>query len=175
MRFKIGYRVWQFWQSLKNAPHEEDQDGAGEVLSSEELNLFQQLPAADQNHSFRVMRSLKSDGESDPDLLKAALLHDLGKMRYPLRRWERVIAVLTMEFFPRRLQTWGKKNPTGIFRPLVVLQQHSQWGADLADAAGSSTRTIWFILNHEKNQPEENTPETDLTLLRKLQTADNNN
>jgi len=175
MSFKIGYRVWQFWQSLKGAPREEDQDGAGEVLSSEELSLFQQLLAADQNHGLRVLRSLKSEGESDPDLLKAALLHDLGKMRYPLRRWERVLAVLATGFFPRRLQTWGKKNPTGIFRPLVVLQQHPRWGAELAEAAGSSARTIWLIHNHEKELSDGDSPDGDLTLLRKLQTADNNN
>ena len=175
MSSKIGYRIWQFWQSLKGAPREEDQDRACEILSSEELNLFRQLLAADQNHSLRVMRSLKSKGESDPDLLKAALLHDLGKMKYPLRRWERVFAVLAMEFFPGKVQTWGKKNPTGIFRPLVVLQQHPQWGAELAEAVDSSTRTIWFIHNHEKDLPDGDSPDADLTLLRKLQIADNNN
>lgn len=175
MSSKISYRVWQFWQSLKRAPREDDQGEAGEILSSEELNLFRQLLAVDQNHSLRVLRSLKSEGETDPDLLKAALLHDLGKMKYPLRRWERVFAVLAMEFFPGKVQTWGKKNPTGIFRPLVVLQQHPQWGSELAEAVGSSTRTIWFIRNHEKDLPDGDSLDADLTLLRKLQIADNNN
>jgi hypothetical protein len=175
MSLKIGYRVRQFWHSLKSAPRAEDQDGAGEVLSSEELNLFRQLLAADQNHSLRVLQSLIFEGESDPDLLKAALLHDLGKMRYPLRRWERVLAVLATEFFPRKVQTWGRKNPTGIYRPLVVLQQHPRWGAELAEAIGSSARTIWFIHNHEKEHPDGVSADADLTLLRKLQTADNNN
>ncbi len=175
MSLKISYRVWQYWQSLKSVPREDDQGEAVEILSSEELNLFRQLLALDQNHSLRVLRSLKSEGESDPDLLKAALLHDLGKMRYPLRRWERVLAVLATEFFPGKVQTWGKKNPTGIYRPLVVLQQHPRWGAELAESVGSSTRTIWFIHNHEKDLPDGDSPDADITLLGKLQTADNNN
>ncbi|MCJ7716259.1 MAG: HD domain-containing protein [Anaerolineales bacterium] len=175
MSIKIGYRVWQFWQSFIPSRREGDQDGASEVLSPDELNIFQQLPQVDQNHSLRVLRSLISEGESDSDLLKASLLHDLGKMKYPLRRWERVFAVLVTEFFPSKLKIWGKEKPIGVFRPLVVLQHHPRWGAELAEAAGSSSRTIWLIQNHEQDRPEGNPSGADIILLRKLQFADNNN
>jgi hypothetical protein len=175
MSSKVNYRVWQFWQGLKRSPREGDLEAVSTVLFPEERNLFQQLPAADQNHSLRVFRSLKTQGEDDPDLLKAALLHDLGKTRYPLRRWERVFAVLAAGLFPRRAQVWGEGKPTGMRRPLVIIQQHSHWGADLAKAAGSSPRTVWFIHNHEKNLPEGSPSDEDLFLLRKLQTADNTN
>ncbi len=175
MNSKVSYRVWQFCQAFKRSPREGDQEAVNTVLFPEEQKLFQQLPAADQEHSLRVFRSLKTQGEDDPDLLKAALLHDLGKTRYPLRRWERVFAVLTAGLFPRQVQMWGEGKPTGLRRPLVIIKQHPYWGADLAEAAGSSPLTVWFIHNHEKELPEGSPSDEELILLRKLQTADDTN
>ncbi len=175
MNSKVSYRVWQFRQAFKRSPREGDQEVVNTVLFPEEQNLFQQLPATDQNHSLRVLRSLQIQGEDDPDLLKAALLHDLGKTRYPLRRWERVFAVLAVGLFPRRVQVWGEGKPAGLRRPLVIVKHHPCWGADLAEVAGSSPRTVWFIRNHEKDLPEGSPSDEELSLLRKLQTADNTN
>ena len=175
MNSKVSYRVWQFWQGFKRSLREGDQKVVNTILFPEEQHLFHKLPAADQNHSLRVFRSLQIQGEDDPDLLKAALLHDLGKTRYPLRRWERVFAVLAAGLFPRRVQVWGDGKPTGLRRPLVIIKQHPQWGADLAQLAGSSPRTVWFIRNHEKDLPEGSPTDEELFLLRKLQAADNTN
>jgi len=175
MNSKVSYRVWQFWQGFKRSPQEGDQEIVNTVLFPEEQYLFQQLPAADQNHSLRVFRLLQSQGEDDPDLLKAALLHDLGKTCYPLCRWERVFAVLAAGLFPRRVQVWGDSKPIGLRRPLVIIKQHPLWGADLAKAAGSSPRTVWFIRNHEMDLPEGAPSNDELSLLRKLQKADNIN
>ena len=175
MNSKIGYRVWQFWQSLKRSPDEDDWANARALLLPEELILFQQLPVPDQNHSLRVLKAVQSQGEGDQDYLKAALLHDIGKTRAPLRRWERVFSVLVTALFPGQVKIWGEGNPTGLQRPLVVIQQHSQWGAELARMTGNSPRVVWFIQNHELEDPEGSPSERDLSLLRKLQTADNNN
>ncbi len=175
MKSNVSYRVWQFCEGFKGSPREGDQEVVNTVLFPEEQNLFQKLSATDQNHSLRVFRSLQIQGEDDPDLLKAALLHDLGKTRYPLSRWERVFAVLAAGLFPRRVQVWGEGNPIGLLRPLVIIKQHPRWGADLAQSAGSSSRTVWFIKNHEKVQPEGSPSDEEIILLRKLQTVDNTN
>ena len=175
MKNKISYRVWQFWQSLKRSPSVNDWTAVLDILSEEELDLLKQLPAVDQNHSLRVFRFLQTQGEDDSELLKAALLHDLGKLRYPLRRWERVFAVLVTGLFPQRGMDWGERKPVGLCRPLVVFRQHPHWGAELARIAGSSPRTVWFIKNHELDHPQESASESDLALLKKLQIADNNN
>ena len=175
MKTSVSYRVWQFWQSLKRSPGDHDWNAASKILSRVEVDLIKQLPAADQNHSLRVFHCLISQGEDDPDLLKAALLHDLGKIRHPLRRWERVFAVLLSWIFPRRVKEWGEGTPVGLRRPLVIIRQHPRWGAKLAQAAGSNPRTVWLIRNHEEDELEEEVFERDLTLLRKLQTADNSN
>ena len=175
MKNNISYRVWQFWKSLKRSPGDTDWACVENILSEGELDLIKQLPAADQNHCLRVFHSLHSQGEDDSDLLKAALLHDLGKLKHPLRRWERVFAVLVTGVFPRRGKDWGERKPVGFHRPLVVLHQHPRWGAELARKAGSSPRTVWFIKNHELDLPQGAAPESDLILLKKLQIADNRN
>ena len=175
MRSKFKYRFWQFWQSLKGTPGENDWQRVKEILSPEELSLFKQLPKPDQNHSLRVLKTLEADGEGDPDLLKAALLHDLGKMKHPLRRWERVFAVLVMAVFPERYLKWGMGDPSGIKRALVVIKQHPDWGADFAEEAGSDPMTVWLIRYHETRLPAGSHSKDDLLFLNILKEADNQN
>ena len=175
MSSKISYRIWQFWQSFTSSLDENDWREIGLILSPPEIELFQELPVPDQNHSLRVLKTLQDGGEDDPDLLKAALRHDLGKTRHPLKRWERVFAVLVMAFFPSRSKKWGVGQPSGWKRPLVIIQDHPQWGADLARMTDSPDRVIWLIENHEKQNPEGVKSPQDLILLRKLQKADNQN
>ena len=175
MSSKIGYRIWQFWQSLKRSPGDDGWQKIRKVLSSEELFLFQQLPVPDQTHSLRVLDSFEAAGEDDPDLLKSALLHDLGKIKHPLRRWERVFVVLIMALFPARYAEWSNALPTGWKRPLVIIAEHPRWGAELAQEAGSPSRVVWLIGNHENHVPEGEYSQEDLLLLRKLQKTDNQN
>lgn len=175
MKSKIGYRAWQFWQSLKKSPGVEEWKKVEGILTSPELALFKQLPVPDQNHSLRVLNSLEAEGETDPDLLRAALLHDIGKIRYPLHRWERVLAVLLTGAFPGIAAAWGQKDPRGIHRPLVVINQHPVWGADLAEKAGSSRGVIWLIRYHEEEDLTGLLDQGGVELLQKLKKADNLN
>ena len=172
---KVTYRIWQFWQSLSASQDENEWQQVDGILSSAELILFKQLPIPDRNHSLRVLKNLAADGETDPALLKAALLHDLGKIKFPLRLWERVFAVLAMGIFPEVHLKWGEGDPTGLKRALVIIKQHPHWGADLAAEAGSDWKTVWLIRNHETRLPTGSDSNQDLLLLSKLQAADNQN
>jgi putative nucleotidyltransferase with HDIG domain len=173
MRSNFSYRIWQFRQSLKKPPGQEEWNQIKAILSPAELALFQKLPVPDQNHSLRVLRDLEADEQTDHELLKAALLHDIGKTRYPLRRWERVFAVLLEGFFPKTAAAWGRKDPQGIYRPLVIIHQHPLWGADLAHEAGSSERVIWLIRHHEAQDLGGLLDHEGVELLKTLQKADN--
>jgi putative nucleotidyltransferase with HDIG domain len=175
MKVKLGYRVRQFWQSFDPSLTQQDWDRVRLFLSPVEIVLFTKLPVSDQNHSFRVFNSVLEAGESDEDLLKAALLHDIGKGLHPLRRWERVFSVLMNGFFPELALSWGKGEPAGLKRPLVIIHQHPDWGAGLASEAGCSEDLVWLIQNHENNQPHPSTSPRKLELLKKLQLADNQN
>jgi hypothetical protein len=175
MSVKIGYRIWQFWKSLDGSPGEEEWQKVQTLLSPGELVLFEQLPTPDQNHSLRVYETLEAGGETDLDVMKAALLHDLGKIKHPLKRWERVFAVLVTGLFPRAYLRWGEGDTSGLKHSLVIIKNHPAWGGDLAEEAGSSSRMVWLIRNHENQTPTDPYSENDLKLLRKLQNADNQN
>ncbi len=175
MKSRFGYRVWQFWQSLKKTPQQERWKNAQRILDPAELELFRSLPPSDQNHSLRVLQTLEQAGETDPDLLKAALLHDIGKTLHPLRRWERVFAVLLDGFLPHTAGAWGQKEPRGVYRPLAIIHQHPVWGAELAAKAGSNQRVVWLIRHHELDDLTGLFDQGGVELLKKLQAADNLN
>mgnify|MGYP001823615047 CR=1 FL=1 len=93
-------------------------------------------------------------------LLAAALLHDVGKTGVPgdatgrkasgaLRLWHRVAVVLMRAFWPGLLERIGKDQPGSWRYPFFVQQHHAQIGADLAQKAGCSPRTVALIRHHE--------------------------
>jgi len=172
---KIRYRLWQFWQSLKRPPDIIEWKKVGNLLSPQELILFQRLPIPDQNHSLRVLKSLQAAGETDLDLQKSALLHDIGKSLHPLDRWERVFAVLILGLLPGKAREWGKLEPRGLHRALAVIHQHPAWGAEMLREAGSSQRVIDLVRFHERQEITGLLDQGGLELLQKLQNADDLN
>ncbi len=175
MKKRLIYRVWQFRQSFNPSLSQNDWDRIRLYLSPVEIVLFTKLPVSDQNHSFRVFKSLLDVGENDQDLIKAALLHDIGKGLHPLRRWERVLAVLVGGLSRELALVWGRDEPVGFKRPLVIIRQHPNWGAELALGAGCSEDVVWLIQNHENYKLPESTSQRKLELLKKLQIVDNQN
>lgn len=172
---RISYRIWQFRQSFNPSLSQEDWDRIRLYLSPVEIMLFIKMPVPDQNHSSRVFNSVLDAGENDEDLIKAALLHDIGKGLHPLRRRERVFAVIVGGLLPGLALAWGKGEPEGLKRPLVIIHQHPDWGAELAREAGISEIVVWLIQNHENHRPPASASEKKLELLNKLQKADNLN
>jgi putative nucleotidyltransferase with HDIG domain len=135
------------------------------------------MSANDQRHSLQVLRILGEMGETDHDLLTAALLHDVGKALHPLRLWERPMVVLIRQWRPATAVRWGRQaghEPWGWKRPFVIYEQHPTWGAEMAQAAGCSPLTVWLIRWHQ-DQPETDAPDNKTELLVALQRADNAN
>jgi hypothetical protein len=165
---RIIYRVRQFWLALTAVPSAEDLDLARKYLSPSLMTLFLRMDKSEQTHSCAILRQLLERGENQGDLLVAALLHDVGKSRHPLRLWERIVIVLGNAFAPNQVCNWAQGEPRGWKRPFVVANQHAKWGADLAQLAGASPLSVTIIKRHQepmKVQYEEESTQSELYLL----------
>ena len=110
---RILYRTRQFWQALGASLtlgaslDPEDRDLVQALLTPGQFALFEGMQESEQAHALRVLHALLEQGEEHPDLSVAALLHDVGKSRFPLKLWERILIVLGQAFFPERAARWG--------------------------------------------------------------------
>lgn len=147
---RINYRTKQFWNTLTTAPAQPDLDQARLLLNRDLFSAFQSLQSGEQAHALEVYNKIKNTGSTDQDLLRAALLHDIGKARVRLNIWERVVIVLARVFMPEKVKHWGIGEPTGWRKPFVVAEQHPAWGADIAAAHGASSLTVSLIRRHQE-------------------------
>ena len=173
---RILYRFRQFLEALRRRPLAPGELApARSVLAKEEMALFVLLQPSEQAHALRVFKTLLEKGETHPDLLTAALLHDVGKSCHPLQLWERVIIVLGKKFFPKSVQTWGCRKPQGWARPFVVASEHPLWGAELSQKAGTSPLAVRLIQEHQNELPFQEFSTLENQLLALLQEADHQN
>jgi hypothetical protein len=145
---------------------------AAQFLTPELLDLFLQMRRGEQLHSLNVLREVLAQGAVPRDLAAAALLHDVGKLRYPLRTWQKTLAVLTKAIAPRLADRLGKGGTVNWWnRPFVVYQQHPSWGAALVRDAGASDMVVWLVGQHQA--ASETWADHPLApLLHRLQQAD---
>lgn len=170
------YRARQFWLAWRaQSLTPEELALACSVLTTEQMQLFTRLQPSEQIHALRVLQTVQQHGETDPDLQTAALLHDIGKARAPLKLWERVVIVLGKKFFPERAQTWGQGQPQGLLRPFVIAEQHPAWGGEMASEVGTSPLAISLIRRHQSPKDFPPTSKYEDHLLHILQKADHQN
>ena len=173
---RLCYRARQFWQALATCPNPGELDKAQAVLSSSQAVLFGGMQPSEQAHALSMLEALQAQGETEPDLLVAALLHDAGKQRCPLRLWERVVIVLVQAVSPSLIRRWGQPVAGGCRgwrKPFRVAVQHAEWGAALALEAGVSPLAAALIRRHQQPAPAGSALQEDI-LLCKLQAVDNN-
>jgi hypothetical protein len=170
----IKYRIDQFFHSLVAQPSEQDLAIVDINLTSPLAELFHQMSFADQSHSLRVFTHLSGQGETEPSLLAAALLHDVGKCRAPLKPWDRALVVLVKVVMPDLISNWGAGEPRGWKKPFVVYLHHAEWGAQMVDERGGSDLCVYLIRHHQDKLTHEPGDHREM-FLAKLQTADGMN
>jgi hypothetical protein len=139
-----------------------------ETLTPQQRAAFATLPVYDQRHLCAVYRRLRSSGENDPDLLRAALMHDLGKAALGGRvsLVDRTFNVLLGAIAPS-LHDYLTRLPAPRWRlGLALAHHHPRLGAEWAAKLGCSERTCWLIAHHADVPPPSDSD------LQRLKAAD---
>jgi predicted HD phosphohydrolase len=144
------YRVRQFFHALAAPLAREDEQEARQALTRAGYALFLRQAPADRRHGLAVYRALAAQGARSPELLAAALLHDVGKSGVPFLLGVRVAVVLLERFAPRLWERLGRREARGWQRPLVAYRRHAERGAEWAAQAGCSELTAALIRRHHE-------------------------
>jgi hypothetical protein len=140
------YRSRQFFRSVRASICDKERAEVARRLNPEQQRLFYAMTARDQRHCLDVFHTLQHDDHSDPDLLMAALLHDVGKG--PVRLWHRVAYVLIRAVSPRLLRRLASDSGSGWRRSLASFSEHSQRGAALVEATGAPEAVVTLVRLH---------------------------
>lgn len=149
----------------------EEEAEARAALPDAAWPLFAGMPREDQRHSLQVLRTLRAQGNHDPALAQAALLHDCAKQRGGVTLFHRVAVVLLKAGRPDLLAAWSagpEPGPGGWRQGFWAHARHPEMGAVLASAAGCDPVAVALIRRH---QEPAGPGETD-RLLAALQAAD---
>ena len=171
---RLAYRSRQFWNALLTPPRKVAGELLAPHLSPALTDLFWRMQPSEQAHAWKVLQRLQADGHADPDLLAAALLHDVGKSLAPLSVWDRVGIVLFKRFRVGSDKSGKRPGGRGLRRALRVAAGHPAWGADLAAEAGAGPLTVELIRRHQEDFTPHPGSAVD-ELLRALQSADDEN
>lgn len=163
-------RLQQGLRALLAFITEVDYELASRYLNDEQMTLFKRMQRNEQLHSLNVLRALsKRETPLSDDLAIAALLHDVGKSCYPLRIWQKTLAVLVRAFLPAYYTRWQHGDPQHwLYRPFVVAEKHPTWSAELVSQTGASQRALWLIAHHADaiNQWQDHPDAATLTTLK---------
>lgn len=141
-RFRQGVRA------LAAGLHPADDARAAQHLPPALYTLYHQMRRSERQHSLRVLHGLVAAGHTHPDLLAAALLHDVGKARTRFYLPEKVLVVLVRAAAPRLYRRWGSGHAHGWRRPFAVSVQHPAWGAEMVAQAGGSPLLVELVRRH---------------------------
>jgi len=167
------YRVRQFFQALLARAPEEEVEQAIRILTPEAQALFRRQAIQDQRHALEVYHTLRQADHTNPQLLAAALLHDVGKAAARLPPWRRAVIVLLNHLAPRLLTRLSQGEPGGWRHAFVVHARHPEVGACWAQEAGCSPLTVALIRRHRDKLAGGGTEQD--RLLAALQAADGMN
>ncbi len=158
---KILFKQWLLAHKFLKDPQftAEDDKFLNKHLSDWEKVLFEQMDYIDQRHAFRVAKAVMDDpriqNQAEREILiKAALLHDIGKIRGDFTIKQRVL-VKVSEYFPawrQRLLRLGQKSKTGYLARAVYVQSiHAQRGAYMLLVSGVDETIVELVRNHHNS------------------------
>ncbi len=144
-------KVRQFRTHLRARVTPEERSALAAWTAPPQLALFDAMHVADRRHGLDVVASLRAAGVTEPDVLRAGLLHDAGKGDAGV--WPRVAYSLGQAY-----GSWVWRVARflpGFTAALDRLATHAETSAALAAQAGCSTRAVDLIRHQDAPRDPE--------------------
>lgn len=132
----------------------EQMEAAGWLNSPAEAELFWRQAPADQRHGLTAARLAARERPGRRDLIRAALLHDVGKSRAGLGLWGRTRAAI------------AERRGWKLSRRAEQYLRHGEAGAEDLDAAGAEETVVRYARGHHGPRPPEIAPRDWEVLVR---------
>lgn len=120
----------------------------------------------DQRHCLNVYLALREQGYDDPQLLTAALLHDVGKAVRPIPLLYRVAVTLLQAFSPQALAYLAARGRHQLLEPFRIAQEHAEIGAQMLRDAGLPPPVVELVRYHHgwpETQQDREWPQAEWT------------
>ncbi|HEX3032948.1 MAG TPA: HD domain-containing protein [Bacillota bacterium] len=175
----MWHRIRQVLHALTARMTSQDYTFTAIYLNPKELQAFEAMDTNSQKHCILVAKTCLELLQDYPKgqikvttLVRAALLHDIGKVRGDLGTLDRVIVVMVDRLFPNvgaALSAESRhRNSTGLRHAFYIYHNHPSLGVETAIAIGVEREICQLIADHHSS-PYTGEP-LELTILRQ---ADN--
>jgi putative nucleotidyltransferase with HDIG domain len=152
------YRIKQFVWNLFDKVNKEDTEYIEVYLTDKEQLLFNKLSASEQKHCIRVARHIESKYRSGDveekyivdyskvrEMVRLALLHDIGKTQKKLSIIDKSVLVILDKITNSRLMKYIR------YEKINVYYNHGSLGAKMLEGDGYDERFLFLIENHHKD------------------------
>lgn len=145
-------RVNQFFKCITAKLTEEDKNFISEYLSEDECKLIFKLPVYDIKHCVNVARDIKlneskqsmaSIGLNYDQVIKSALLHDIGKAYKPLNPIDKSVLVLLSKFTKGKIKKFEDKS-----RKIYIYFNHGKEGYEMIKGNDYSEEFLKIVKEH---------------------------
>ena len=145
-------RVKQFFRCITAKLTEEDKKIINEYLNENEINLLYKLPVYDIKHCVSVAMDIKTNESEDKliknninykELIRIALLHDIGKSYKILNPFDKSILVLSNKFTKGRIKKYENKS-----RKIYIYFNHGKEGYKILKGNEYSEEFLKVIRDH---------------------------
>lgn len=157
---KVSKRSRQFFRALFSKMEQDDHEAVNKYLDRREKKLFYNMDPAIQKHCVNVAATILDMVSGRPELnspvlIKAGLLHDIGKSQGTFTVMDRVWYVLVKKVSRRLAKKLAKPGNAGFFARLRnsfhLHIYHSEIGATIAETAGLDKELVYLLRNHHNH------------------------
>lgn len=136
--------IRRFFAVLTAGPLSDEEWGEVELWldRDEEVKIYREQPVADQRHGLEAARRIAAVGGDRRDLVRAALLHDVGKRWANLGVIGRSLASLFAKLHVPVRGSWRR------------YLDHGSLGADELDRLDAGSMVVEFARHHHGRRPD---------------------